>query len=53
MRNFRFAMMVFGLIGLQGCASSGKPVKSIIEEVCEQYGPASRECRDYRKWYGY
>jgi hypothetical protein len=53
MRAFRFLLITVCAIWLPGCAGNGKPVKTLVEEVCEQYGPASRECRDYRRSYQY
>ncbi len=51
MRPLRFVILLVAVLPLLGCAGDGKPIKSIVEEVCEQYGPASRECRDYRRSY--
>jgi hypothetical protein len=53
MRMFGFVLVLVGVLSLYGCTGTGKRVKTLVEEVCEQYGPASRECRDYRRSYLY
>jgi len=53
MRLFPLVLMLVAVYSLYGCAGSGKRVKTLVEEVCGQYGPASRECRDYRRSYLY
>lgn len=54
MRTMRLALILVSVTWLHGCAASGRPpIKSLVEEVCDQYGRASRECRDYRSSYLY
>jgi len=52
MRTLCSVLIVVGMISLGGCAGA-PPIKNLVEEVCDQYGPASRECKEYRRSYQY